>query len=273
MTINKLAITLNSPDDWEPWITRAKSHATAQHIWEFIDPENPQRTYLSDPTIPTSATVRQLLAAERTPATTESTQTAPTQPDLTDAEVAARLKIETIRYKHNYQAYLHKEHALDLIPTIIQISINRSYLQHTYHRDSAYEMLVALKRRVAPVDFAAMLDLRQQYKYLMKPSQESLDTWVNKWEDVYHRGTKLNMPEVVTLNPHIDFLDAIQNVLPHFYAVNQDRFIKQAKQNNVMGFIELLNLFRDTKRIHQAKQGKALDGYSVFATPFAGRGA
>src|SRR5215469_14355136 len=30
----------------------------------------------------------------------------PQQPDLTDAEVEARLKIENIRYKHDYQAYL-----------------------------------------------------------------------------------------------------------------------------------------------------------------------
>ena len=67
--------------------------------------------------------MRQLLTTERTPATTESTQTvpapAPSRPDLTDAEVVAPLKIETIRYKHNYQAYLHKEHVLDLMPTII----------------------------------------------------------------------------------------------------------------------------------------------------------
>src|SRR5204863_7204946 len=43
----KFAITLNSSDDWEPWIELAKSHATAQRIWEYVNPENPQRVYLS----------------------------------------------------------------------------------------------------------------------------------------------------------------------------------------------------------------------------------
>jgi len=42
MTITKLAIILDSPNDWEPWIELAKTYATAQRIWEFINPENPQ---------------------------------------------------------------------------------------------------------------------------------------------------------------------------------------------------------------------------------------
>ena len=62
-----------------------------------------------------------------------------------DAEIEARLKIENIQYKHDYQAYVHKEQALVNMPTIIQNSIKREYLQHTYNRHSAYEMLVSLK--------------------------------------------------------------------------------------------------------------------------------
>jgi len=303
---------LDSPNDWEPWIELAKTYATAQRIWEFINPENPQRIYLSEPVIPSLAAARQLLTAERTPASTESTQTlqptpavpgpsrptrrragraqedddeeppappaptvapaVPPQSDPTDTEVEARLKIETIRYKHEYQSYLRREHALDEMPTIIQNSIRRRHHQHTYNCDSAYEMLVNLKRKVAPDDFAAQLDLRNQYKDLTKPPKQALETWVNRWEDIYHRGTRLNMPEVVTPNPHFDFLDAIQNVLPHFYVVNQDLVLKQARRDEVMDFIELLDLFRDAKRIHTAQQGgRLLGGQSAFATSLQGK--
>ncbi len=218
MTITKFAITLNSPADWEPWIELAKSHATAQRIWEYVNPENPQRIYLSEPTIPTTDTVRQLLRSERTSTLAPSTPSsesseaedppapppapgpskvtrrrgrpqavddddddndtppapgpapAPPAPQgPTDAEVEARLKIETMRYKHEYQAYLHQQQAFDVLPTIIQNSVNRGYLLHTYNCDSAYEMLVSLKERVAPDDFATAIDLRNQYKSLMKP--------------------------------------------------------------------------------------------------------
>ncbi len=70
MTISKLAITLNSPSDWEPWIELAKSHATSQRIWEFINLDNEEEVELLEPNILTIATARQLLLAERTPAST-----------------------------------------------------------------------------------------------------------------------------------------------------------------------------------------------------------
>jgi hypothetical protein len=307
MTITKLTITLDLPNDWEPWIELAKSYATAQHIWEFINPENQQRIYNSEPVIPTLAVAHQLLIAERTPDTTtiqptpvepgpsrntrrhaarapEGDDEDPPEPPApivvtaiqqqqqgpTDTEVEARLKIEMIRYKHEYQSYLRREQAFGEMPTIIQNSVHRRHLQHTHNCDSAYEMLVNLKRKVAPKDFAAQLDLRNQYKHLTKPPRQALEPWVNKWEDIYNRGTKLNLPEVVAPNPHFDFLDAIQNVLPHFYVVNQDVILKQAQENNVMDFIELLDLFRDAKRIHTARQGKLLGGHSAFAAAFQG---
>jgi len=112
-------------------------------------------------------------------------------------------------------------------------------------------MLVSLKERVALDDFATAIDLRNQYKSLLKPSRgQSLKTWVNKWEQIYTRGTKLNIPDVAALNPHFDFLNAIENVLPHFYTVNQDLLLKQAQIGKVMDFPDLLNLFRNAKHIH-----------------------
>ena len=188
MAISKLAITLNSPSDWEPWIELAKSHATSQRIWDYINPDNEEEVELLEPDILTVATVHQLLLAERTPALTETVvpntpvpalnpdpastgparstrsrtagrpsdddddeptepqpQPQPQIPAPTDAEIEARLKIENIQYKHDYQAYVHKEQALDLIPMIIQNSIKREYLQYTYNCDSAYEILANLK--------------------------------------------------------------------------------------------------------------------------------
>ncbi len=302
----KFAITLNSSGDWEPWIELAKSHATAQRIWEYVNPENPQRIYLSEPTIPTTDTVHQLLRSERTstlapsiPLSESSEAEDPPAPPPrprrrgrppnnpvpqgdndedadpppppapqgpTDTEVEARLKIENIRYKHAYQLYSHQQQAFDVLPTIIQNSVNRGYLQHTYNCDSAYEMLVSLKERVAPDDFATTLDVRMQYKHLSKPPKgQTLDTWVNKWEEIYQRGIKLNIPDVAAPNPHFDFLNAVENVLPDFYTVNQDLLLKQAQAGKVMDFPDLLNLFRNAKRMHQVKQGgRLLGGESAF---------
>ncbi len=55
------------------------------------------------------------------------------------------------------------------------------------------------------------------------------------------------MPELAAPSPHFDFLNAIQNILPHFYTINQDLVLKQARQNDIMEFTELLDTFRDAK--------------------------
>ncbi len=70
MTISKLAITLNSPSDWEPWIKLAKLHATSQRIWGYINPDNEEEVELLEPDILSVATVHQLLLVERTPVLT-----------------------------------------------------------------------------------------------------------------------------------------------------------------------------------------------------------
>ncbi len=97
-----------------------------------------------------------------------------------------------------------------------------------------------------------------------------IDIWVNKWEEIYDRGIKLNIPELAAPSPHFDFLNAIQNILPHFYTINQDLVLKQVRQNDIMEFTKLLDLFRDAKRIQQAQQGKMLGGQSAFTTSFQG---
>src|SRR5579871_5424552 len=63
----------------------------------------------------------------------------------TDAEVDARMKVELMHYKHEYQAYLQQKNALKLMRTIIQNSVHATkYLQHTFNCNTAYDMLVPL---------------------------------------------------------------------------------------------------------------------------------
>jgi hypothetical protein len=82
---------------------------------------------------------------------------------------------------------------------------------------------------------------------------------------------RLNTPNVTSPNPHFVFLNAVENILPHFYTVNQNIILKQAQSGYVMNFPDLLNLFRNVKLTHQAKQGRILSGKSTFTTSFQGR--
>ena len=155
MSVSQIAVILNAPSDWEDWIQLLKSYAVGRQIWDFIDPGRSQ-THLSEPAIPTFNAVKDMLIAERTPTqpdSKESSQTVqPTEP--TKEEVEQRLKIQTIKYKLDCQQYLARKEDLAGIPLLIQNSINRGYLQYTYDCATAYDMIVALKKRVAPSDLA-----------------------------------------------------------------------------------------------------------------------
>ena len=200
MPASKIAVILNSPSDWEEWIEPLKSHAVSHEIWEFIDPGYPQ-TQLSEPAIPTFNAVKDILITGRTPTQSDTSQTV--QP--TKEKVDQRLKIETTKYKQDYQQYLARKKHLAGIPSLIQSSINRGYLQYTYSRATAYDMVVALKERVAPSDLAKEIDISNQYRALKKPptGRQLIDKWLTKWEEVHFKATQLNLPEVHQERAHI----------------------------------------------------------------------
>ncbi len=43
--------------------------------------------------------------------------------------------------------------------SFIQETASRTYLTYTFHGESPYEMLIALKKRIAPTDLARELEL------------------------------------------------------------------------------------------------------------------
>jgi hypothetical protein len=116
-----------------------------------------------------------------------------------------------------------------------------------------------LKAKICPSDYAYETDLGRQYEALKKAPKKaprtSLEQWVNRWEEVYYKAKRFNLPEVRTPRPHIDFLTAIQNTAPAFYAANYNSILKRASRGEDVDFIELLNDFREDRRIHQAKHG------------------
>lgn len=288
----KLAIILSTPGDWEPWIQLVKSHAKGLDIWQYLDPDIEVPEPLIQPIVPTAeatiATLRAEAAAQSAepspPATsrasphsgefhTPSTGTAVAHSPITvlKSQVERRFKSDTIRYSQEIQLYNNRVKALGSMPLLIQTSVSDLYREYTYDC-TPREMLVSLKQRVAPSDYAAVLDLRHQYKFLTKPpASASLDQWVNRWEQVFTKAKRHKMPEAEAPTPHLDFLNAIEHVAPSFYTVNHDQLLDQLEQGNKPDFITLINKFRQDRRINRALHAKSRSGQSIFATTLQGR--
>jgi len=94
------------------------------------------------------------------------------------------------------------------------------FLPYTFNQESTYDVLVALRQRVAPSDRARKLDLSQQYgKLMMAPQPEDIEAWLQAWEQTYTKCKRLKIPIVEDNLPVYDFLNAIADIAPEFSSV------------------------------------------------------
>ena len=86
-------------------------------------------------------------------------------------------------------------------------------------------MLVALKKRLAPTDYARKLELAQKYNKLKTYlKREDVEKWLKDWEITFTNGKKLKIPEVADERPLFDFTHAIL-AIDSRYASTQEYFI------------------------------------------------
>src|ERR1700722_16832733 len=92
-------------------------------------------------------------------------------------------------------------------------------------------MLVALKKQLAPTDYARKLELAQKYNKLKTYlKREDLEKWLKDWEITFTNGKKLKIPEVANKWPLFNFTYAI-SAIDSRYALTQEFFINQKAKN------------------------------------------
>jgi hypothetical protein len=166
-TPQKTSIILSCPSDWDEWLEVVKTKAMGGKVWKFVDPSasKDELPVLMEPTLP--------LPEDIDPDKT-------TLAELTESE-RAELKDRRQTYKRQQELYDKQEAALAALRTTIQETISRVYLRYTFRCDTTYDMLTALKRRVAPTDRARKIELVNRYQKLKKaPQSQNLETWLRQ---------------------------------------------------------------------------------------------
>jgi hypothetical protein len=133
-----------------------------------------------------------------------------------------------------------------------------------------YQILVALKKRLAPTDYARKLDLARKYNNLKTYSKENdLETWLKDWETTYIDGKKLKIPEVADERSLFDFTHAV-SAIDSGYASTQEYFINQKIKNSekLPDLYDLIEDFRNHYRRTEALQMSA--SHSAFSTTSQG---
>lgn len=146
-----------------------------------------------------------------TPKHTLPTLTEPIEPDIPASDDGLE------RYQIRYQRYIAQRKRYDTLKqfrSTIQGTVElTTVLPYTFGCDTAYEMMVKLKARFAPTDLSREKETILKYKKLQKPPKaKDVETWLQEWETVYTRASKLSLPDVANNRAVTDFIEATKDL-------------------------------------------------------------
>jgi hypothetical protein len=200
-------------------------------IWEFVNPATEKAAIppLTRPPIPTATT------------------------DVEKETLKARL----FEWKKQLNSHKQKELAMLNLCTYIQETVSRTYLTYTFEHDTAYDMLISLKERVAPTDQARKMELVNRYQRMKKtPKAQNIEAWLRDWEKAYTDCKKLSLPDVENDRSLFDFLNAIVGVAPEFaQAWRIDIQKSQSKNEALPSLYNMIEYFRNDRRLLNAQKG------------------
>jgi len=205
-TGQRVVITLNGPSDWDDWLEVIKTTAIGGEIWELVNPETAKNRLpiLKEPPRP----IPQHVNRDKT-----------TIAQLSEAE---KEQFEFLRFDYHRQIsiYDRKKATLASLQTTIQESVSRPLLVYMFNCDTTYDMIIALKKCVAPTDRVRQLETSTKYQRLRKsPRNQVVEPWLQQWECVYAECQKLNLPDIKNDQAIYDFLQAVSSIAPDFASV------------------------------------------------------
>ena len=158
---------------------------------------------------------------------------------------------------------------LDTIQTIrnyIVTIVSSCNIVYINNKNTVYQILVALKKRLAPTNYTRKLDLARKYNKLKTYSKrEDVEKQLKDQETTFTDEKKLSILEVADERSLFDFTYAI-SIIDSRYATTQEYFLTQ-KVKTREPLLELYDLVEDFRNHYQ--QSKALKlsyFYSGFAT-------
>ena len=197
MTTNQKKIVLNKPEDWDTWIAFVRIKASTTHIWNLINPELPdQPEELIEPVEP------ELIVG----------------PDFDQAQYTLHLAKQNVYKSQKAKFDKQTEAFSDIISFVYEsISAHNAVLIQNIQSPHPYNILKALKERLAPTDKARALQLRGRYYKLMKgPGNQHIETWINEWQQMFYEASACNLAETQGDRPLTDFLLAVQTKSPSY---------------------------------------------------------
>ncbi|ERF70711.1 hypothetical protein EPUS_09493 [Endocarpon pusillum Z07020] len=248
----KVSITLTRPEDWDEWMLIVNSMARNGDVKDLINPDWPiEPPQLSEPKRPTAADIK------------------PGAASLTELDTGEQKLFTLLRedYKYDMMRYRDRQSALSSIQDFILTRIDRQHLILLGGKETVYQMLTALKKRLAPTDRAREMDVIRRYRDLQRaPKYQQIDKWLLQWERVYTEAEQLSLPDVQKERPLYDFLNALRPVDTAFVAGREATVEERIRRGeDLPTVLDMLENYRNHVRISKAFSNKG-SSYTAFAT-------
>ena len=141
---NTKKVILAKSIDWDAWISFVRKRAKAGRIWEYVDPSLAEKPV--QPQYPKKPVLVQLVGG------------------AVDPTVLEVYKLDIIEHKAELSKYERQEKAFGDLGAFIQDTIAAHNAIFIQYEDHPYNVLVALKNRLAPSDQSRSLAVEQRYQ-------------------------------------------------------------------------------------------------------------
>jgi len=251
MAATTKAVILTNPSDWDAWLFGVKIIARGSQIWDYINPD-----ILIEPNIPR-------LPMKPTPDNVNQDKSTILELDLSERETYRLLLAD---YKEELAITNQIYTGLQNVQKHLAATVAASNIVYINDKTTVYQMLVALKKRLAPTDYARKLEITKKYLNTKTFSKtEEVETWLKRWETIYTDGKKLDIPEVSGERPLFDFTHAI-SAIDSGYSSTQEYFLNQ-KIKSSDRLPELYDLIEDFRNHYRRTEAlKPIASHSAFAT-------
>jgi hypothetical protein len=202
-TTVKTPIILEASKDWIRWYEAVRRSADAKEVLDFVDidadtqPVQPQR---------------------------------PVEPEYTDVKPGAaawialsadekeQYRFLTQKYRMKLDLYKEQKKALNELQDFIHNTVAAHLAPLMDGLSTVYDILQALKKRLALTDRTRRLQLAQEYNALKTaPSKaQSTERWLQQWEITYAEADKHNLAEIQDHRAVYDFIQAIKAIDPAY---------------------------------------------------------
>ncbi|SLM38807.1 Ribonuclease H-like domain [Lasallia pustulata] len=166
-------------------------------------------------------------------------------------------------YKIDLADFERQAKALSDLTTFLQDIIsahNITYLKNV--EPHPWDILQALKKRLAPSDTAQKYEVIYAYRKMCKgPGNQNIKTWLDKWDCVYTEALNINLPEVKGNRPMEDFLMAVESKDPHFTST----YMMKLEDGEINDIYTLAERFRHQLRLKAIYQPNKSITHTAFA--------